>query len=37
MDALISIAETYQLPLIEDAAESLGALWKGKGIGAPTR
>ena len=35
MDALIRIAETYQLPLIEDAAESLGALWKGQGIGAP--
>jgi len=35
LDALISIAEDYQLPLIEDAAESLGARWKDKGIGAP--
>ena len=35
LDALISIAEDYQLPLIEDAAESLGARWKDKSIGAP--
>ena len=35
MDAFIDIASTYQLPLIEDAAESLGARWKGHGIGAP--
>ena len=32
--ALIRIAAEYRLPLIEDAAECLGALWKGKGIGA---
>ena len=35
LDALIMIAADYHLPLIEDAAESLGARWKGKGIGAP--
>lgn len=35
MDALIHIAETYKLPIIEDAAESLGARWKDKEIGAP--
>ncbi len=34
LDELVRLAHIYQLPLIEDAAESLGAHWKGKGIGA---
>jgi perosamine synthetase len=35
VDALARIAAEYCLPLIEDAAECLGARWKDKGIGAP--
>jgi len=34
LDALIRIAAEHRLPLIEDAAECLGARWKEKGIGA---
>lgn len=33
MDRLLTICETYQVPLIEDAAESLGASYKGKKSG----
>lgn len=35
MDVLMQLAKEYQLPLIEDAAECLGAQWKGTGIGSP--
>ena len=34
LDELVRLANIHQLPLIEDAAESLGAKWKGKGISA---
>jgi pyridoxal phosphate-dependent aminotransferase EpsN len=33
MDLLLSICEEYQVPVIEDAAESLGATYKGKASG----
>lgn len=33
MDKLLSIAEKYNLIIIEDAAQSLGATYKGKGAG----
>lgn len=33
MDALNAIAEEYDLPLVEDAAESLGSLYKGRPCG----
>lgn len=33
MDALISICNKYHVPIIEDAAESLGAKYKGKASG----
>lgn len=35
VDALAGLAAHYELPLIEDAAECVGALYKGRGIGAP--
>lgn len=35
LHALARLAEEYQLPLIEDGAESLGAQWKGAPFGAP--
>lgn len=35
VDALAGLAAEYRLPLIEDAAECLGARWKGRGMGAP--
>lgn len=35
LDALTQIAAEHRLPLIEDAAECLGARWKSNGIGAP--
>jgi len=34
MDEIISIANEYQIPIIEDAAEGLGASYKGKKLGA---
>lgn len=33
MDEIISIAEKYKIPVIEDAAESLGSRYKGKPCG----
>lgn len=33
MDALKTIAETYQIPIIEDAAEALGSTYKGQKCG----
>jgi perosamine synthetase len=34
MTALAALAEAYRLPLIEDAAEALGSLYKGRGCGS---
>jgi perosamine synthetase len=34
VDAVAELASRYELPLIEDAAECLGATYKGRGIGA---
>ncbi|WP_285847071.1 aminotransferase class I/II-fold pyridoxal phosphate-dependent enzyme [Sporosarcina luteola] len=34
MDELMEICERYEVPLIEDAAESLGSLYKGKNSGS---
>lgn len=33
MDRIIEISKSYGIPLIEDAAESLGAKWRGKSTG----
>ncbi len=33
MDAINAIAEKYQIPVIEDAAQSLGAIYKGRNSG----
>ncbi|MFY0692033.1 MAG: aminotransferase class I/II-fold pyridoxal phosphate-dependent enzyme [Paracoccaceae bacterium] len=33
MDAILSLAETHGLPVIEDAAHSLGTTWNGRNIG----
>ncbi|MBT2622933.1 aminotransferase class I/II-fold pyridoxal phosphate-dependent enzyme [Chryseobacterium sp. ISL-6] len=33
MDEILSVASKYEIPLIEDAAESLGARYKGKACG----
>lgn len=33
MDSLLALCERYQIPVIEDAAESLGATYKGKQSG----
>ena len=33
MDAILALVETHNLPVIEDAAHSLGTLWNGKKIG----
>ncbi len=33
MDELVSICNNYHVPIVEDAAESLGALYKGKASG----
>ncbi|MET4126962.1 aminotransferase class I/II-fold pyridoxal phosphate-dependent enzyme [Roseovarius sp. MBR-6] len=33
MDAIMSMAEAHGLPVIEDAAHSLGTLWRGRRIG----
>jgi len=35
VDATAELAEKYDLPLIEDAAECIGATYKGRAIGAP--
>jgi perosamine synthetase len=35
LDAVAELATRYQLPLIEDGAECLGATYKGRAIGAP--
>jgi pyridoxal phosphate-dependent aminotransferase EpsN len=32
-DAIVPLCETYGVPLIEDAAEALGATWRGKPAG----
>lgn len=34
MDRLVSICDSYGVPVLEDAAESLGALYKGKASGS---
>jgi len=34
MDAILEIAEASDLPVIEDAAQSIGACWKGKAVGS---
>ena len=34
MDRLVGICNTYNVPVLEDAAESLGALYKGKSSGS---
>ncbi len=34
LDRLMGIAEQYNLVLIEDAAQAVGAQWKGQGVGA---
>lgn len=33
MDTIIALCERYQVPIVEDAAESLGTLYKGKASG----
>lgn len=35
VDALCALAADYGLPVVEDAAECLGATWRGRPIGAP--
>lgn len=34
MDAIVSLCEQYEVPLIEDAAEALGATYRGKKVGS---
>lgn len=34
MDEILSIAQTYNIPVIEDAAEALGSVYKGKKCGS---
>ncbi len=34
VDAVAELASQYELPIVEDAAECLGATYKGRGIGA---
>lgn len=34
MDALLDIAERYQLFIVEDACHAWGSKWRGKGVGA---
>jgi dTDP-4-amino-4,6-dideoxygalactose transaminase len=34
MDALQSIADEFQLPIIEDAAQAIGAKWRGRNVGS---
>jgi len=33
MDEILNICEKYEIPIIEDAAEALGSLYKGKALG----
>ena len=33
MDEILSICKKYEIPIIEDAAEALGSLYKGKALG----
>ena len=33
MEEIMAISEKYQIPLIEDAAEAIGAIYKGKAMG----
>ena len=33
MEEILSICEKYEIPIIEDAAEALGSLYKGKALG----
>ena len=33
IDEILSICEKYEIPIIEDAAEALGSLYKGKALG----
>lgn len=37
VDAVAELASRYELPIVEDAAECLGATYKGRGIGAACR
>jgi perosamine synthetase len=37
MDALEAVASEFELPIIEDAAESLGSLYKGRPVGSSAR
>lgn len=37
MDLLVELAETHNIPLIEDAAHSLGTLWNGRKVGTMGR
>jgi dTDP-4-amino-4,6-dideoxygalactose transaminase len=34
MEEILSICEKYEIPVIEDAAEALGSLYKGRALGA---
>ena len=34
MDAILGLARNGDIPVIEDAAQAIGALWKGQGIGS---
>lgn len=33
MDAIMTIAEEYDIPVVEDAADALGSIYKGKALG----
>ena len=35
VDEVAALAAKYELPLIEDAAECVGATYKGRGVAAP--
>ena len=37
LDGLLAVADAYDLPVIEDAAESLGSLYRGRPCGARAR
>ena len=34
MDALLTLGQKYNLPVIEDAAEAIGSIYKGKKAGS---